>query len=303
MSQRRDLRQVGDRLEQVVGEVNEIPDPVARARAQEAVRLLVDLYGGALERILTVLTDDGDGTPVDRLAGDELIASLLIAHDLHPRSMLERVEGALERVRPYLGSHGGDVELLGVSDEGVVRLRLVGSCDGCPSSSITLKLAVEGAIETDAPEVTAIEVDNATSSNGHGGERLIPLESLAQRPSDGPAVSAAVPAPADAGPSWQPLPTGNGQAVQRAEIGGVAIVICRPDDGGVFVFQDRCALCTSSLDGAVLVGGTLACPACGAAYDVAKAGRATEGEAHLDPLPVLTRDGALEVAVPAAVGP
>ena len=62
-------------------------------------------------------------------------------------------------MRPYLGSHGGDVELLEVTDDGVVRLRLLGSCDGCPSSSVTLKLAVEDAIEAAAPEVTGIEVE------------------------------------------------------------------------------------------------------------------------------------------------
>ena len=62
-------------------------------------------------------------------------------------------------MRPYLGSHGGDVELLDVTADGVVRLRMLGSCDGCPSSAVTLKLAVEGAIEAAAPEITAIEVE------------------------------------------------------------------------------------------------------------------------------------------------
>ena len=71
------------------------------------------------------------------------MASLLLVHGLHPYDVETRVARALDGVRPYLGSHGGDVELLGVTDDGVVRLRLLGSCDGCPSSSVTLKLAVE----------------------------------------------------------------------------------------------------------------------------------------------------------------
>ena len=87
------------------------------------------------------------------------MASLLLVHGLHPYDVETRVEQALDGVRPYLGSHGGDVELLGVTDDGVVRLRLLGSCDGCPSSSVTLKLAVEEAIEAAAPEVDGIEVE------------------------------------------------------------------------------------------------------------------------------------------------
>ena len=79
--------------------------------------------------------------------------SLLVVHGLHPDDVGTRVERALDGVRPYLGSHGGDVELLGVTDDGVVRLRLLGSCDGCPSSSVTLTLAVENAIQEAAPEV------------------------------------------------------------------------------------------------------------------------------------------------------
>jgi Fe-S cluster biogenesis protein NfuA len=58
-------------------------------------------------------------------------------------------------VRPYLESHGGNVELLGI-EEGVVRLQLQGSCSGCPSSAVTLKLAVEEAIHKAAPDVTEI---------------------------------------------------------------------------------------------------------------------------------------------------
>ena len=66
---------------------------------------------------------------------------------------------ALESVRPYLGSHGGDVEILAIDgDEGVVALRMLGSCDGCASSSVTLELAVQRAIEEAAPEITRIDV-------------------------------------------------------------------------------------------------------------------------------------------------
>ena len=76
-------------------------------------------------------------------------------------SVEERVRDALEGVRPYLGSHGGDVELLGVED-GVARVRMQGSCEGCPASAMTLKLAIEDAVLKAAPDVDRVEAEGAT---------------------------------------------------------------------------------------------------------------------------------------------
>ena len=117
--------------------------PGARDIATELVQALLDLYG--------------EGARADRRAprrrrqlarrsrDDELVSHLLLLHGIHPVPLETRVRGALDEVRPYLASHGGNVELLGVED-GVVRLRMEGSCSGCPSSTMTLKLAIEDAI-------------------------------------------------------------------------------------------------------------------------------------------------------------
>jgi Fe-S cluster biogenesis protein NfuA len=116
--------------------------------AVEAVAAVVELYGEALRRMVAGGID----------TGDELVAHLLLLHDLHPDDVETRVARALDEVRPYLGSHGGDVELLGVSD-GVARVRLVGTCDGCPSSAATLQHAIEEAIARAAPELFGVEAD------------------------------------------------------------------------------------------------------------------------------------------------
>ena len=88
------------------------------------------------------------------------MASLLLVQGLHPESIDNRVEAALVSVRPFLAQHGGDVELLGIDDErGAVKLRLLGSCDGCPSSASTLQGAVEAAIIEAAPEIVQIVVE------------------------------------------------------------------------------------------------------------------------------------------------
>jgi Fe-S cluster biogenesis protein NfuA len=135
-------------LERQLEALEELP-AAARVAATDAVAALLDLYGEGLARIAARV-------PADVLTGDELVAHLLMVHGLHPVPIEQRVEGALDRVRPYLRSHGGDVELLGVR-AGVVSLRLEGSCSGCPASRTTLEHAVEEAVRAAAPEVDAIE--------------------------------------------------------------------------------------------------------------------------------------------------
>ena len=100
-----------------------------------------------------------DDDTVRRLAADPLVANLLMLHDLHPDDVESRIQQALDAVRPYLGSHAGGIEFLGVDDEGVARLRLQGSCDGCPSSSLTVQSAIERAVLEAAPDVVRIDVE------------------------------------------------------------------------------------------------------------------------------------------------
>ena len=101
---------------------------------------------------------------IDRLAEAPLISNLLILYNLHPLDLETRVRAALDSVKPRLGLHGGDVELTGVSADGVIRLRLAGNCHGCPSSRVTLKNSIEEAIYNAAPDVTGLEVDGAVDN-------------------------------------------------------------------------------------------------------------------------------------------
>lgn len=176
-----DLGATGARIEALI-DASSAHGYVARERSEELVRLVADLYGAGLERMLDVLFEAGrlDDVALNALVADELVAGLLLVHGLHPHDVTTRVATALDSVRPFLGSHGGDVELLGVNDEGVVQLRLLGSCDGCPSSSVTLKLAVETAVLTAAPEVTRIEVDEAAEPSATT-PGVIPIEALRSR--------------------------------------------------------------------------------------------------------------------------
>jgi Fe-S cluster biogenesis protein NfuA len=128
---------------------------------------VIELHGAALERIFNTVADSGGESAglIDALVADDLVGSVLLLHGLHPLDLETRVRQALEQVRPLLRSHGGNVELLGLAG-GVARLRMLGSCDGCPSSAMTLRHAIEAAIYEKAPDVTGIELDQP-ASNGH----------------------------------------------------------------------------------------------------------------------------------------
>ncbi|MEU5261535.1 NifU family protein [Amycolatopsis sp. NPDC021455] len=160
-----EVDRVGERIEQLLGEF----DGADAELAEDLVHTLIEFYGAGLARIVEIV-----GEPVlDRLAEDELIRGLLVLHDLHPRSTHERVTEALDKIRPYLGSHAGDVEFVGI-DDGVLRLRLQGSCDGCPSSTVTAKHAIERVVREVAPEISDIVVEGVVDA-GPGGRPLLPL--------------------------------------------------------------------------------------------------------------------------------
>lgn len=175
-----DVGEVGERVEGLLDRIAATDAPSARL-AEEVVRSLVQLYGAGLERIVARLRDEAPDLLHD-LSGDVLVAGLLSLHDLHGSDVHDRIEDALDDVRPFLGSHGGDVTLVGVQED-VVHLRLEGSCNGCGSSETTLEYAVEGAIRSAAPEIAHIEVEGvaAPPSTTDG---LIPLESLLRCPTE-----------------------------------------------------------------------------------------------------------------------
>jgi len=150
------------RIETLLSEVESLKDPQARATAIEALQGILELYGEGLTRIMAKVTRSGHEEIVQAFADDELVAHLLLLHDLHPVTVEARIQQALQEVRPYLQSHGGNVEFLGV-EQGIAHLRLQGSCHGCPSSTQTLKTAIEEAIQKAAPELLGIEAEGTVA--------------------------------------------------------------------------------------------------------------------------------------------
>jgi Fe-S cluster biogenesis protein NfuA len=176
-----DPRAAGERIEQLIDALG-ASGPVARERAEELVRVVVELYGAGLQRLLEIAGPGLPDSTVDELAADELVSGLLVVHGLHPYDVTERVEQALESVRPYLRSHGGDVELLEVDGHGAVRLRLLGHCDGCAGSLTTLSTAVRDAIDAAAPELVRVDVEEPTApAHPAPAGAFIPADSITVR--------------------------------------------------------------------------------------------------------------------------
>ncbi len=279
-------------VESLIRKIENLSDPEARAVAVELMQALMDFHGAGLDRLMEIVAEAGEpGYAVfDKFAGDEVVANLLLLYGLHPVPLETRVLGALDKVRPYLDSHGGNVELLGVED-GVVRLRLQGSCKTCPSSAMTLKLAIEEGIYAAAPDVTAIEAEGVAES------APAPTGFVQIGKSNGNGKAA----PPSNGNGWEDvsdLHTLAGSSVRMLKVRGRAVLFCRLGES-LYAYGNDCPGCGRVLDDARLEMTNLVCAHCGQQFDVIRAGRGLDQPSlHLEPFPLLVEQGRTKVALP-----
>ncbi|WP_112470226.1 NifU family protein [Streptomyces triticisoli] len=161
------------RLDELLAGLETAPGPTVQS-ALEAVRLLTEVYGEALGRVLDRASDE----LARWLAEDELVGHLLVLHRIHPEPAERRAARAVERLRPAVRERGGDVEWVGV-DEQVARVR-VSTGGGCGRGTADVTDAVRAAVLAAAPELTAVEpVPDA--SGKRSAPAFVPLEALARR--------------------------------------------------------------------------------------------------------------------------
>jgi Fe-S cluster biogenesis protein NfuA len=173
--QRGEFRLQTERVEKLAARLESAGDPETRATALDLVQSVVELHGAALQRLVESLTRTPAGQQVlSEALENDLVSSMLLLHNLHPDDLETRVLRGMEKARPYLKSHGGDVELAAVRD-GIVHLRLHGTCGSCPSSSVTLKNAVEDALFEVAPDIVEIVSENAEAT-AQSGPQLVTLK-------------------------------------------------------------------------------------------------------------------------------
>ncbi len=173
--QRGEFRLQTERVEKLAARLESARDPEVRATALDLVQSVIELHGAALQRLVDSLMQTPTGEQaLNEALHNDLVSSMLLLHNLHPDGIETRVLRGLEKARPYLKSHGGDVELTAVRD-GIVHLRLHGTCGSCPSSSITLKNAVEDALFEVAPDIVEIVSENA-AANTQSGPQLVSIK-------------------------------------------------------------------------------------------------------------------------------
>ena len=218
------------RVQELTGRLEDLEDAACRELAEELTGAVVQMYGAGLERIVELIEDEETR---DRLAADELVAGLLMIHDLYPVPLEERVTQALDTVRPYMESHGGNVELLGIED-GVAKLRLEGSCKSCRASSSTLELAVRQALQEAAPDLLGMDVEGIVERRTSGAPGS-PL----------PMVNGA--------PAWHTLDIEAPELLTATDVDGMSLVVANVD-GTLLAYRNACASCDSALDGGVARG-------------------------------------------------
>jgi Fe-S cluster biogenesis protein NfuA/nitrite reductase/ring-hydroxylating ferredoxin subunit len=263
------------RVQELTEQLEEIEDFQARAVADELVAAIMQLYGEGLERIVAALHDAPEVRA--RLVEDGVVASLLLIHGLYPVTLETRVREALASVRPYMESHGGDVELIAV-EAGVARMRLVGHCDGCPASESTLELAIKKALEEMAPGLEGLEVEGVSK----------PVFEL-------PVVQAN-----GAAPTWTEVEGDTPAAgfTVSMTVGGTDVLVANVG-GTLLAYRNGCGWCRARLDAAPMTpSGTLTCPSCERRFELRRAGRSPDDdELQIAPVPLLRAEGRVRLAV------
>jgi len=267
-----EINRQGRHIQELVEQIDALPEPAARALVHECMESLLHFYGQGLERILQILKHAGIGgqQAYDELIHDRVVSGLLLIHGLHPVDLETRLREALEKIRPYMQSHGGNVEMLSLDGE-FARLRLQGACKTCPSSAVTMELAVRHAIEEACPDLIGFEVEGAM----------------------------AAPEQHSTAPEWMAIEEAlylKEGGLIRASVLNTSLILCK-SAGNLYAYRDRCPACNLPLHLGTLQAGVLACRA-GHRYSVPRAGIGVDDpHLHLEPVPLVLDHGSVQVAI------
>lgn len=168
-----EFRQRMRQVEGLIEHIEKLPDATARGLSRQLTQSLLDLHAAGLRKMLDLLpaTDDSRSVVPARWLDDPLIANLLILHDLHPVDATNRVECALENIRPLLDQQGITVQSVEFVD-GSMRIRVSGGCGACPSSTLTPRRLIDDAVCGTAPELT-VEIEGLETHSIN--EPLLPI--------------------------------------------------------------------------------------------------------------------------------
>lgn len=274
-----ELNRKSERIQQLLQEIENLTDENARRMMQECMQETLSFYGHGLDRILRVITSGDASASKDifnKLIEDTFINGLLLIHDLHPLDLTTRLHMALDKVRPYMDSHGGRVEIIDLSD-GIATIKLDGNCKGCPSSASTLELGIKQAIEELCPDLLELRLEGA-------GMSTISINGSIENGKE---------------KSWQSISgidnLKNGE-MRSKNLGGIQILFCKVNDR-LYAYRDVCPACSLTLHNGQLEKDIISCKL-GHHFNVVLAGKSTDNEdVHLAPLPLIEENGEIKVSI------
>lgn len=276
-----ELNRQSKRMQDLIEQVNNISDPKSKELMQECISEILTFYGRGLERILDILMNENNQAAtkiINELMEDSFISGLLLIHDLHPLDLQTRLHLALEKVSPYIESHGGSVEIVSLED-GIATIKMAGSCKSCKSSSVTLELAIKQSIEEHCPDLLELKV-----------EGIEPAPEKENKPKEKTETF---------GSKWKTINVpGNisDGGMKFFEINGTPLIICNLA-GQLYAYRNKCPACDLPLSSGSIDGTKISCRL-GHHYDIKEAGKCTDDpDLQLDPFPLLEENGEVKIAV------
>ncbi|MBS1793848.1 MAG: NifU family protein [Acidobacteria bacterium] len=276
--QAEDFEGIAERIDRALKNVEELADENARMHALGLKTAIEDFHKFALTKIVQKLKSDERGKELlFELVDEPSVYALLQLHGIVKPNVGARIVQVLDAVRPYMQSHGGDVEFVRFEDS-VVYVRLAGACSGCSQSAVTLREGVEEALLHNIPEVKAVEVlpNEPTPA-------LIRIESLAASKTKGWIETLAV----------EEVPAGKMKCFQ-SETANILLVNI---DNRLNAYRNECPHQGLPLDGGMLEAeeGLLTCPWHGFKFDATSGECLTAPAAQLESFPLRIENGRIFV--------
>lgn len=269
---------IAERVDKALAKVNEIKDDDAQMHALGLKTAIEDFHKFALTTIVKKLKADDRGKELlFELVDEPSVLAVLQLHGIVKPNITARIQQVLDHVRPYMQSHGGDVEFAGVEND-TVFVRLSGACNGCSQSAVTLREGVEDAILSNIPQIRAVEVlPNEPSPS------LIQIESLSASKTKGWIETLAV----------EDVPVGKMKCFRNEEQNILIVNL----DNRLSAFRNECSHQGLPLDGGMLEADErmLICPWHGFKFDAGSGECLTAPAAQLESFPLRVENGKILV--------
>ena len=267
---------LAQRVDQLIHEIDHLEEG-PRNKALELKKAIEAFHKVGLTKIIQRLKLDPRGKELlFELVDEPGVFALFSMHGLIRADVNTLAARVLEGVRPYMRSHGGDVELVKVEGD-TAFVKLHGACEGCSLSAVTLRESVEETLTTQLPQIQRVEVVPNAPLNG-----MIGLDEITLLDENTGWIE---------GPRAADVPPGR---PTRFDKDGVSILIL-PLNGQFFAYRNACAHQGLPLENGLLdtTAGTLTCPWHGYSYDAMTGHGFTTSQSHLDPFPLRLENGTL----------